>query len=145
LQPNGYAYAYASFGVLKFDIWLLKTNQHSATLSHFVYRDFFLAMFECYPENFKLTGRCSVWKHSLCLTHIGPVWFTTSVATLCLTFLPKVSYSIRTTNLRQSVAHLATNQTEKKKKIMLATHIHKWWPVICSNLLAFHITSSYLS
>jgi hypothetical protein len=41
----------------------------------------------------------------------GPVWFTTSVATLCLTFLPKVSYSIRTTNLRQSVAHLATNQT----------------------------------
>jgi hypothetical protein len=41
----------------------------------------------------------------------GPVWFTTSVATLCLTFLPKVSYSIRTTKLRQSVAHLATNQT----------------------------------
>jgi hypothetical protein len=39
------------------------------------------------------------------------VWFTTSVATLCLTFLPKVSYSIRTTNLRQSVAHLDTNQT----------------------------------
>jgi hypothetical protein len=42
---------------------------------------------------------------------LGHVWFTTSVATLCLTFLPKVSYSIRTTNLRQSVAHLATNQT----------------------------------
>jgi hypothetical protein len=41
----------------------------------------------------------------------GPVWFTTSVATLCLTFLPKVSYSIRTTNLSQSVTHLATNQT----------------------------------
>jgi hypothetical protein len=41
----------------------------------------------------------------------GHVWFTTSVATICLTFLPKVSYSIRTTNLRQSVAHLATNQT----------------------------------
>jgi hypothetical protein len=38
------------------------------------------------------------------------VWFTTSVDTLCLTFLPKVSYSIRTTNLRQSGAHLATNQ-----------------------------------
>jgi hypothetical protein len=42
---------------------------------------------------------------------LGPVWFTTSVATVCLTFLPKVSYSIRTTNLRQSVAHLTTNQT----------------------------------
>jgi hypothetical protein len=44
----------------------------------------------------------------------GHVWFTTSVATICLTFLPKVSYSIRTTNLRQSVAHLATNQTGPK-------------------------------
>jgi hypothetical protein len=43
--------------------------------------------------------------------HLSHVWFTTSVATLCLTFLPKVSYSIRTTNLRQSVAQLATNQT----------------------------------
>jgi hypothetical protein len=43
--------------------------------------------------------------------YLWPVWFTTSVATLCLTFLPKVSYSIRTTNLRQSVTHLATNQT----------------------------------
>jgi hypothetical protein len=42
---------------------------------------------------------------------LGPVWFTTSVVTLCLTFLAKVSYSIRTTNLRQSVTHLATNQT----------------------------------
>jgi hypothetical protein len=42
---------------------------------------------------------------------LWPVWFTTSVTTLCLTFLPKVSYSIRTTNLRQSVTHLATNQT----------------------------------
>jgi hypothetical protein len=39
------------------------------------------------------------------------VWFVTSIATLCLTFLPKISYSIRTTNLRQSVAHLGTNQT----------------------------------
>jgi hypothetical protein len=39
------------------------------------------------------------------------VWFTASVATLCLTFLLKVSYSIQATNLRQSVAHLATNQT----------------------------------
>jgi hypothetical protein len=38
-------------------------------------------------------------------------WFAASLATLCLTFLPKVSSSIRTTNLRQSVAHLATNQT----------------------------------
>jgi hypothetical protein len=44
-------------------------------------------------------------------TYLGHVWFVTSIATLCLTFLPKVSYSIRTTNLRQSVAHLATNQT----------------------------------
>jgi hypothetical protein len=48
------------------------------------------------------------------LPHERPVWFTTSVATLCLTFLPKVSYSIRTTNLRQSVAHLTTNQTGPK-------------------------------
>jgi hypothetical protein len=39
------------------------------------------------------------------------VWFVTSIVTLCLTFLSKVSYSIRTTNLDQSVAHLATNQT----------------------------------
>jgi hypothetical protein len=31
------------------------------------------------------------------LTH---VWFTTSVATLCLIFLSKVSYSTRTTKLR---------------------------------------------
>jgi hypothetical protein len=45
------------------------------------------------------------------MSDYGPVWFTTSVATLCLTFLSKVSYSIRTTNLRQSVAYLATNQT----------------------------------
>jgi hypothetical protein len=45
------------------------------------------------------------------IEELGPVWFTTSVTTLCLTFLPKVSYSIRTTNLRQSVAHLVTNQT----------------------------------
>jgi hypothetical protein len=42
---------------------------------------------------------------------IRHVWFVTSIATLCLTFVPKVSYSIWTTNLRQSVAHLATNQT----------------------------------
>jgi hypothetical protein len=30
----------------------------------------------------------------------GHFWFVTSIATLCLTFLLKVSYSIRTTNLR---------------------------------------------
>jgi hypothetical protein len=39
------------------------------------------------------------------------VWFVNSIATLCLTFLAKISYSIWTTNLRQSVTHLATNQT----------------------------------
>jgi hypothetical protein len=47
-------------------------------------------------------------------TDEGHVWFITSIATLCLTFLPKVSYSILTTNLRQSVAHLGTNQTYPK-------------------------------
>jgi hypothetical protein len=35
---------------------------------------------------------------------LGHVWFVTPIATLCLTFLSKVSYSIRTTNLRQSGA-----------------------------------------
>jgi hypothetical protein len=44
-------------------------------------------------------------------TFLWHVWFTTSVATFCLTFLSKVSYSIQTTNLRQIEAHLATNQT----------------------------------
>jgi hypothetical protein len=39
------------------------------------------------------------------------VWFVTSIATFCLTFLSKVGYLIRTINLRQSVTHLATNQT----------------------------------
>jgi hypothetical protein len=34
------------------------------------------------------------------------VWFVTSIATLCLIFLSKINYLIRTTNLRQSVAHL---------------------------------------
>jgi hypothetical protein len=43
--------------------------------------------------------------------HLRHVWLPTSIVTLYLTFLPKVSYSIRTTNLRQSVTHLATNQT----------------------------------
>lgn len=42
---------------------------------------------------------------------VGHVWFLTSIATICLTFLPKVSYSIWITNLRHSVAHLVTNQT----------------------------------
>jgi hypothetical protein len=46
--------------------------------------------------------------------HYGHVWFVTPIATLCLTFLPKVSYSIRTTNLRQSGTQLATNQTSPK-------------------------------
>jgi hypothetical protein len=56
------------------------------------------------------------------MEHLWPVWFTTSVATLCLTFLPKVSYSIRTTNLRQSVAHLATNQTGQRSVVDLRTN-----------------------
>jgi hypothetical protein len=66
------------------------------------------------PDMYCRVSGAPVWA---CLTsaragaHSRPVWFTTSVATLCLTFLSKVSYSIRTTNLRQSVAHLATNQT----------------------------------
>lgn len=37
--------------------------------------------------------------------------FTTSIATFYLTFLFKVSYSVRTTKLRQIVTHLTTNQT----------------------------------
>jgi hypothetical protein len=41
----------------------------------------------------------------------GHVWFVTLIATLYLTFLAKVSYSIRTTNLRHSGVQLATNQT----------------------------------
>jgi hypothetical protein len=59
----------------------------------------------------KLLHWSSEWNMRSALKVNGPVWFTTSVATLCLTFLSKVSYSIRTTNLRQSGAHLATNQT----------------------------------
>jgi hypothetical protein len=34
--------------------------------------------------------------------------------TLCITFLPKVSYSIRMTNLKESVTYLATNQIGSK-------------------------------
>jgi hypothetical protein len=32
--------------------------------------------------------------------NLGHVWFVTSIATLCLNFLSKISYSIWTTNLR---------------------------------------------
>jgi hypothetical protein len=34
--------------------------------------------------------------------------------TLCITFLPKVSYSIQMTNLKESVTYLATNQIGSK-------------------------------
>jgi hypothetical protein len=47
----------------------------------------------------------------VCNERLRHVWFVTSITTLCLTFLPKVSYSIRTTNLRKSGVQLATNQT----------------------------------
>jgi hypothetical protein len=48
--------------------------------------------------------------------------YTAAVATLCLTFVLKVSYSIRTTNLRQSVTHLATNQTDRPLKLSLCAY-----------------------
>jgi predicted RNase H-like nuclease (RuvC/YqgF family) len=46
-------------------------------------------------DNEKLIAKAKDLRH---------VWIAASLATLCLTFLPKVSSSIRTTNLRQSVA-----------------------------------------
>jgi hypothetical protein len=57
----------------------------------------------------------------------GHVWFNTSVATFCLTFLPKFSYSIRTTNLRQSVTHLGTNQTDPESVIVIASTVVPRW------------------
>jgi hypothetical protein len=70
-----------------------------------------------------ITNLTILRRHTHTPTHKGYVWFVTSIAILCLTFLPKVSYSIWTTNLRQSVAHLATNQTCPKKDQEL-THKH---------------------
>jgi hypothetical protein len=67
------------------------------------------------------------------------VWFTTSVATLCLTFLPKASYSIRTTDLRQSVAHLATNQTDPRPLVL---YLIKGKKVVTHNLLCLYVINS---